>query len=176
MTSNTRAKSIPETRHSSGTKLSDLVGPGKHFLTSEVPTLRAVVQRGILLQQERLIVEDVQRKHYPLAELAKDLAPLVILQWHKSNANFQPPVIFTEKYIVKKIQRKWEGLVETANKKVKTDVSQKRVAELDTLFDIVNCKHGISLCGEAEAGCTGCDAKAHISCDCPKPQRCLSWS
>ena len=61
--------------------------------------------------------------------------------------------------------------MDAVNKKVKADVSQKRVAELDTLFDIVNCRHDISLCGEAEAGCTGCDAKAHVSCDCPRPQK-----
>ena len=92
MASRTRAKNPPKTRHSSGTKPSDVVGPGKEFLTSEVPTLRAVIQRGILLQQERLLVKEVERKHYPVTELAKDLAPLVIRQWRKSNANFWPLV------------------------------------------------------------------------------------
>ena len=109
MASNTKAKNIRKTRHSSSTKLPDLVGPGKHFLTSEVPTLRAVMQRGILLQQERLIVEDVQRNNYPMAELAKDLAQLVILQWRKSNANFKPPVFFYGKVYRKENPKKVGG-------------------------------------------------------------------
>ena len=37
------------TRSSLNTKLIDIVGPGKEFLPSEVPTLRSVIQKGILI-------------------------------------------------------------------------------------------------------------------------------
>ena len=64
--------------------LSDLVGPGKGFLTSEVSTLRSIIQKGIMMQEERLVGEDVQGKHYPVAELAKDIAPLALASFNIS--------------------------------------------------------------------------------------------
>ena len=45
-----------KTRNQSYSKLSELVGPGKELLTSEVPTLFAVIQKGILIR-ERVLVE-----------------------------------------------------------------------------------------------------------------------
>ena len=45
---------MAKTRGQLGTKLRDFVGPGKEFLPSEVPTLRAVLQRGILLRESIL--------------------------------------------------------------------------------------------------------------------------
>ena len=35
-------------------KLSELVGPGKELLTSEVPMLFAVIQKGILIREREL--------------------------------------------------------------------------------------------------------------------------
>ena len=45
-----------KTRKQSYSKLSELVGPGKELLTSEVPTLFAVIQKGILIR-ERVLLE-----------------------------------------------------------------------------------------------------------------------
>ena len=45
-----------KTRKQSYSKLSELVGPGNEFLTSEAPTLFAVIQKGILIT-ERVLVE-----------------------------------------------------------------------------------------------------------------------
>ena len=45
-----------KTRKQSYSKLSELVGSGKDFLPSEVPTLRAVIQKGILIR-ERVLLE-----------------------------------------------------------------------------------------------------------------------
>ena len=45
-----------KTRNQSFSKLSELVGPGKELLTSEEPTLCAVIQKGILIS-ERVLVE-----------------------------------------------------------------------------------------------------------------------
>ena len=45
-----------KTRKQSYSKLSELVGPGKELLTSEVSTLCAVIQKGILVR-ERVLVE-----------------------------------------------------------------------------------------------------------------------
>ena len=45
-----------KTRKQSYSKLSELVGPGEELLTSEEPTLCAVIQKGILIS-ERVLVE-----------------------------------------------------------------------------------------------------------------------
>ena len=39
------------TRNTVDCKLKAEVGPGKEFLASDVPTLRAIVQKGILIQE-----------------------------------------------------------------------------------------------------------------------------
>ena len=65
------------TRLSTNTKLIALVGPGKEFVPSEVPSLRAVIQRGILLQQDNL----QSRRNYPIKDMAKDLAQFILEQW-----------------------------------------------------------------------------------------------
>ena len=45
-----------KTRKQSYSKPSELVGPGKELLTSEVPTLCAVIQKGILIRERVLVV------------------------------------------------------------------------------------------------------------------------
>ena len=42
----------PKTRQSLNFKLIEVVGLGKEFIPSEVPTLRSAISRGILLQEE----------------------------------------------------------------------------------------------------------------------------
>ena len=59
-----------KTRRSSGGKLSEYIGSGKDFLPSELPTLRALLRKGIQLQNEKL----VNSNFYPLPELALDIA------------------------------------------------------------------------------------------------------
>merc|ERR1712129_410117 len=51
------------TRHQSGSKLTELMGPGKEFIQSEVPTLRAVIQQGILIKEELLVRQDKKDIH-----------------------------------------------------------------------------------------------------------------
>ena len=55
------------TRLSSNTKLVELVGPGKEFLPSEVPTLRALIQKGILMQEDNLH-NNIIRSKYPIKD------------------------------------------------------------------------------------------------------------
>ena len=51
--------SAPKTRHQAGTKLAEFVGPGKDLNPGEVPTLRAALQKGILIRERLLIEQDV---------------------------------------------------------------------------------------------------------------------
>lgn len=57
------------------------------------------------------------------------------------------------------------------NGRVKAAVREKRISELDTLFDITTCRHKSTLCGTEASGCSGCAARVHVNCDCPLPQK-----
>ena len=69
------------TRHSSSCKLSDYIGGGKEFILSEVPTNRAVIQRGILLRENKCVEDGISKQNYSKDQIAKD-------QWLKSNVKF----------------------------------------------------------------------------------------
>ena len=72
--------SKPMTRHSSGSKWKDFIVPAKEFNPSQVPTLRAVLQKGLLLKDEKQIIEGVAIGHHTKGQIARDLAPLVMAQ------------------------------------------------------------------------------------------------
>ena len=91
--------SKPRTRHNSSCKLSTYVGAAKEFSLADVPTVRAVIRRGLLLKEQKLL-EGIDTRHYSAKQIARDLAPLVEAQWLKSNVAFVFPVIVTKKRIV----------------------------------------------------------------------------
>ena len=97
--------SPPKTRSGTMTNLSSMIGPGKDFVPSEVPTLRSVIRKGILIQEEN-IHNDIGRNITPIADISTTLASLVIQQWQKSNPNFKEPIIVTKKYLSKFIRDK----------------------------------------------------------------------
>ena len=57
------SKGGAKTCHQSGTNLGELVGPGKEFVLSEVPTLRAIIQKGILIKEMLMIEEMTSKKN-----------------------------------------------------------------------------------------------------------------
>jgi hypothetical protein len=69
-----------KTRPQSGTKLGQLVGPGKEFILSEVPTLRAVMQRGILIRERLLVEQGTATKDIHVGDIVKELVPLINAQ------------------------------------------------------------------------------------------------
>ena len=85
--------------------------------------------RGILLQEEKLHNE-VDRHLYPLSSLVQDLALLVLAQWHKSNANFKPPVMINDKSFADKIKRKWEDLVDVVNGRTNKSIRERSLIDL----------------------------------------------
>ena len=54
MASTSKMKQTVKTRNGSGTKLSEYPGGVKNFLISEIPTLRDVLRKGVLLQEENM--------------------------------------------------------------------------------------------------------------------------
>ena len=129
-----------KTRGACGGLLSEVVGAGKDFLPSDAPTVRAVLQRGILIQNEK-IHQDVPKHLFPVSEMAKELAALVLKQWQKSNIQFQPPVTFQPKSIADRISKIWMEYKYLY--KLNPSEREEKNRMLDTLFDILTCKHEI---------------------------------
>ena len=164
--------SLPITRtglSSSDEKLINLVGTGKEFLPSEVPTLRDIIRKDIEIQQG-VIYKGISRNNFSVTNLARELTDLVINQWHKSNANFQPPVTIDTRTIALLIEKKWNILREISRGKAKKGCEEKIMPFLEKLFDITACKCEIYLCDTERANCNGCHYGAHISCSCPQKQ------
>lgn len=155
---------------SSDEKLIGIVGRGKEFLPSEVPTLRDVIRKGILLQQG-MAYQGISRNNYSITSLSRELTELVINQWQKSNASFQPPVTKDARTIARSIESNWNTLREISRGKAKKGCDEKIETLLDKLFDITACKCEIYLCDNERANCNGCQYGAHISCSCPQKQK-----
>ena len=162
-----------KTRQQSGTRLRDYVGPGKEFLLSEAPTLRAIMQKGILMKEVAMIEGETSKSRVFVGDIVRELAPLVLEQWQKSNAKFRPPVVMTEKSLVQKLEPLWKRVDEVARGKPRKGDSEKIPQMLDKVFDITACTHQIRLCSEAGSDCPGkdCQYKAHIKCDCPRTNK-----
>ena len=159
----------PRTRISSGSKISDYVGVGQEFNKSEVPTNRAVLRMGLFLKERKLLEENISKQNYTSQELARDLAPLIIAQWTKSNAKFTPPVIITEKALYARIEKLWDRVSDVVRGRAKPKVKKQVELELDKLMDLTTCPHRIFLCQEADSNCknpTKCKVGAHIDCCC----------
>ena len=154
--------------------MADLIGAGREFVATECPTYRAVIRRGLLLQELRLVEKDVAKHQYRVRQIATELCPLVLAQWRRSNAKFSPPVLIREASVIRKIEQFWERAREAAKGVGKQTRRQYVLDRLDRLFDLTNCRHTIFLCRDQGSGCSSpqeCSARAHIHCDCPRDQK-----
>ena len=163
-----------KTRHQSGSKLRDYVGPGKELDASEAPTLRSIIQKGILMKEVALIEEEKGKFKVLVADVIRQLTPLVLAQWSKSNAKFCPPVTITEKALETKLERLWkrvEDVAQARGRGKKENEREKVDALMDKVLDITVCPHTILLCSDAGSECQdprNCAVGAHIKCDCPR--------
>ena len=157
------------TREKVKSSLEDLVGSGKPFLPSEVPTYRAIFQSGILLKQEHASGNAANRK-YGIPKLCSDLSYEIITQWRKANPKFEPPITIKEKSLTNRLITKWKRITNVANGLASESTAETAISELDSLCDICVCSHEIVLCPN-HGDCSGCVYKAHVKCDCPLDQK-----
>lgn len=171
------------TRKGSGSQqMKDFVGKGKDLDKKEVPSLRAVLQQGILLKETLILEDGLTKLEIGARDLAKELAPLIVAQWSKSNIKFTPPVIISEDSLVRKVERMWTKVQDVARGRTTKKEKERVESLLDKLLDITTCNHTILLCQELGSGCPGqedCKMNAHIHCDCPRenkiPEMELEW-
>ena len=156
-----------KTRHTSGTKMSELLGSGKKFTLSELPTLREVLRFGIWLRMQ----DTGDNRNYSNKNMARDIVQKLIGQWERANDQFKNPVITSEKTLCDKIVALWEKVFRLANDKVTAPVELKNIySKLYRLFDITKCHCPIMTCQETSS-CQGCPSSFHIKCDCSKEQK-----
>ena len=163
--------SRPRTRHTFEDKLVNLVGSAKAFQLNDLPTYRAVIQRGLLIKQEHYVEHDTKKGVLKKQLIISKLAPLVIAQWKKSNDIFCPPVTITERSLVNKLIRFWTKAENVAWNRSNKKESKFVMEKLDKVIDITICPHTILLCNNPESGCPSenkCLYKAHIKCSCPR--------
>ena len=55
------------------TQLSQLVGPGKEFIPSEVPTLQTIIQRGILIRDRMLLEQGSAKTDVHIKDIVLEL-------------------------------------------------------------------------------------------------------
>ena len=99
----TGGSSRPKTRQSSGNKLVDLVGCGKEFVLSDIPTHRAVIQRAILIKEKLYVQNDTAKTEIKKADIIPELATLIIEQWKSSNDKFVSPVTIQKGSLEKRL-------------------------------------------------------------------------
>ena len=165
---NKMAKSLIKTRHSTKSVMSEFLGSaGVDFTTSELPALRSVLLKGVLLK-ENFVMEDggggsEGGKQYEIGILARDIMISLLNQWSKANAQFKPPIIISEKAICDKIVRAWTTASKIALKKITKKVDVERFSSrLDKLFDLCRCQCPILTCTDIKY--EGCSTNIHIQC------------
>ncbi|XP_065656719.1 uncharacterized protein LOC136082069 [Hydra vulgaris] len=139
---------------SSTTAISDFIGPVKDFIPSELPTNRAVIQKGILLKEQKNITCNLHHNKYSNKDLASDLIPFVLAQWRKANVKLQQPVIIGEKSLYYRIKTLWEKVENVVWKRTKAKVKEELLLKLDKLMDLITCPDKILLCEHDLSGCS----------------------
>ena len=150
------------TGHQSSSKLRELVGAGKEFLLSEVPTVRAVIQRGILIKERWMIEENTGQKKVLVGDIVRELVPLILTQWQRLNSKFCSSVTISKKSLVQKVEKLWRKVEEVAQGKTSKVVKDKILEQLDSLLDITTCPHVILFCKDPGSGCS--DVKVSDEC------------
>ena len=98
-----------KTRRRSDSKLSQLVGPGKEFIPSEVPTLQTIIQRGILIRDRMLLEQGSAKTDVHI----KDIVLELVFSDSGTMANLKcqicPPVTIKEGSITYDKGQRWIG-------------------------------------------------------------------
>ena len=162
------------TRHNSSTKLTDYLGPATDLLLTEVPTLRDILRKGLLIQEEKMIVEGGGRKNFPVKQMIDELTTTLYAQWEKSNFKFKPPVLNERYNVLRRLNTAWEKLNAIAlRKETKQDIISLWESKLDKLFDITVCQCTITLCEDSDSPPykEECKAGTHIKCECSSTEK-----
>ena len=156
-----------KTRGSKATHLSNVVGSGREFIPSQLPTHRDVLRLGIYFREQA----DKDKRNYPDSQLARDIVPALLGQWEKANAEFKFPVIAHKESLLQRVKRFWENAVNYSMGNGKLKDKENFNNKLDRLMDILHCHCPIQYCSElgcVKVGDEKCRRNGHIECKCEK--------
>ncbi|XP_065675250.1 uncharacterized protein LOC136091522 [Hydra vulgaris] len=155
----TRSNSCP-----GSIKVKEFIGLGADLLPSELPTLRNVLQL-LLLEMESLDTNLQYVSKEIIHEAAKKSSCKVVVQYQKVNINIQ---IQPNHYIVQRIEKEWKRVTQTVWGRVTNTRKDKLYNEMDTLFDILRCKHSIKCKEDPTCSDPKCSHCAFLPiCNCP---------
>ena len=164
------------TRHASSSLMVEYLGAGKELLPSELPTLRSALLLGIHLQEISMMLEEKDKRNYPVKEMMVDVSSEVLAQWEKANALFKHPIICTKSSLERRLEKEWERARLVARGRAKKSQREDFESKLDKLLDPLVCScQPIQLC--RDAGCHGpkadppCKLGAHLDCTCPRENK-----
>ena len=125
-----------KTRHASGTKISEYLGGGQSLLQSELPTVKACMRAALDLQEQKFLVQEIDRREYTVQKMMEELVPQIKSQWEKANYKLTSPVIFQDKTIVQKLVKYWGKVIDFANGRMNKQKQKDDLQyEMDRLLD-----------------------------------------
>ena len=134
----------------------NIVGPPADLPSSELPTMRQVLQKCRFVKQNSIDAK------LPVVNLTVTVACDLVELWKSVN----PSIPLIEK-VQQKVKRSYENYLKFKwnNKKTTCDF----ISKLDKLFDICSCHCSLSTqhSDKCEQNC----ALVHISCKCPRDQK-----
>ena len=152
-------------------RVAELVGRGREFIPSELPTLKDVLRYALHLQEQKLLVQETNHRNYSTDEIVEDVFPALLSQWTRANTSFAPPVVVADRRIKERIRNAMTKARDIANGRCSRASEVDRFSStLDKLFDITRCRCPITTCSDSRE-CEGCQNKAHVSCSCPKERK-----
>ena len=169
-----------KTRYFSGSILSKYLGSGQELITSEVPTLRAVLRKALLVQEEFVREQDGDKRSLPVKEIMKVTCKEVMDQVVKSNCEFSPPVILTPLALQIRLEKAWNKFTLIANGRASKAVKSQWQPKLDKLLDLTLCHCTITVFSGPSNICQGSQlGTGHITYTCPRsmrlPKKDLAW-
>ena len=164
---------MSKTRNAKKCAISEFLGSGgKEFSPSELPTLKDILLKGLLLKER----EEGGNKHvYSIKKLAQDILPALKDQLLKANAQFVVSFTVVDKAILDRIERAWcTGRDIGLRKVTKKAAIEQFTSRLNKLFDLCKCQCSILYCKEMEEElCGGCSNQIHINCTCTRDHKIL---
>ena len=100
-----------KTRGSLTTHMTSLVGSGREFIPSQLPTNRDVLRFGLYLREQA----EADKRNYPVNILVRDIVP--VAQWTKANAEFKFPVTIHKEALCGRVKRLCEDGVKLVRAK-----------------------------------------------------------
>ena len=164
-----KKKKVKKTASQIWSNYAEVIGPSKPLPTSDLPTLRDVLQQVLLLKESK-------DSRTPTSSILEEVAVMVKEIWARANVRLiDSDARISDKAVFAKIRENWQCVVaqmdkRRGKKKNRGGAGEPFSERLDKLFPILHCHCPFISCAEAKCESADCDA-VHIFCTCPKAKK-----